>query len=190
MLLPNSGPKCREAPGGQSNADLHPTRGDCTPLPLSCHLQVMIAWCFPPMTRCWLPHGQRHSEALMGTQARLRVAKGEDTSSLVCVCACLIALNASVRDSVNTSNMCVRDSVRCEYERSRQHIVCACTCLCYIGVCVQVSSCAHNNRAIAPAFLPWRLLCYSVYGRRHHNTCPIFPQSPLHGIGPPSITGI
>ena len=34
VLLPNSGPKRREAPGGQSNADFHPTRGDYTPLPL------------------------------------------------------------------------------------------------------------------------------------------------------------
>ena len=103
VLLPNSGPKCREAPGGQSNADLHPTRGDCTPLPLSCHLQVTIAWCSPPMTRRWLPQGQRRSEALMGTQARLRVAKGEDKSFSVCVC--VIVLNASVCDSVNTSSM-------------------------------------------------------------------------------------
>ena len=51
-------------------------------------------------------------------------------------------------------------------------------------MCVQASTCAHNNRAIAPAVLPWRLQCYLVYGRRHHNTCPIFPQSPPHGIAP------
>ena len=85
--LPNSGPYRREAPGGQSNADLHPTRGDCTPLPLSCHLQVRSAWCPPSMTRCRLPHGQRHSEALTSTQTRLRVAKGEGSRFLlVCVC--------------------------------------------------------------------------------------------------------
>ena len=54
VLLPNSRPTRRKAPGGQSNADFHPTRGDCTPLPLPCHLHVTIARCLPPMTRCWL----------------------------------------------------------------------------------------------------------------------------------------
>ena len=34
------------------------------------------------------------------------------------------------------------------------------------------------------AVLPWCLQRYLVYGRRHHNTCPILPQSPPHGIAP------
>ena len=115
----------------------------------------------------------------------------EKTQDLVCVYVIVlnvslhvIVLNVSVCDSVNTSSMCVCDSVRRECERLRQHVECTCVCLRYIGVCVQVSTCAHNNRVIAPAILPWRLLCYLVYGRRHHNTCPIFPQSPPHGIAP------
>ena len=52
VLLPNPRPKRRKAPGGQSNADLHPTRGNRTPLPPPSHLQVTIARCFLPMTKC------------------------------------------------------------------------------------------------------------------------------------------
>ena len=95
----------------------------------------------------------------------------EKTQDLVCVYVIVlnvslhvIVLNVSVCDSVNTSSMCVCDSVRRECERLRQHVECTCVCLRYIGVCVQVSTCAHNNRVIAPAILPWRLLCYLVYG--------------------------
>ena len=52
-----------------------------------------------------------------------------------------------------------------------------------------MSICAHNNRAIAPASLPWRLLCCLEYGRWYHNIRPILLQSPLHGIDPRASPG-
>ena len=71
------------------------------------------------MTRCRLPHGQRHSEALKSTQTRLRVANGEGSRLLlvcVCVCVCAIVLYTSVRGSANTSPLWVRGSVKRERE--------------------------------------------------------------------------
>ena len=86
----------------------------------------------------------------------------------------------------------------------------ACVCVMVLGVCVSVSAntlsvrvcvcvnygcvCERQHAHITIERLLWQLLprrlqCYLVYGRRHLNTCPIFPQSPSHGIGPRISTG-
>ena len=86
----------------------------------------------------------------------------------------------------------------------------ACVCAMVLGVCVSVSAntlsvrvcvcanhecvCERQHAHITIERLLWqplprRLQCYLVYGRRHLNTCPIFPQSPPLGIGPRTSTG-
>ena len=86
----------------------------------------------------------------------------------------------------------------------------ACVCVMVLGVCVSVSAntlsvrvcvcvnygcvCERQHAHITIERLLWQLLprrlqCYLVYGTRHLHTCPIFPQSPSHGIGPRISTG-
>ena len=67
----NKGPNRREAPGGQSNADLHPTLGDYTPFPFPPAMSSPgdNRPVLPAMTMCWLPRAPQHSEASADTQA-------------------------------------------------------------------------------------------------------------------------
>ena len=92
------------------------------------------------------------------------------TASTHQACVCVMVLGVCVSVSANTLSVrvCVCANYECVCERQHAHI---------------------TIERLLWQLLPRRLQCYLGYGRRILNTCPTFPQSPPHGIGPRTSTG-